>query len=168
MATAAELIAQARHSARLTQAQLAQRARTSQAAVARYEAGVVSPSVATLERIVRAAGGRLQLGIELAPAADLASAQATRVRRHRSEVLAACRKVGARNVRIFGSVARGTPRPDSDIDLLVDFDSSAGLLPLVDLREQLTALLGYQIDVVPLDMLRDEVAAHALADAVPV
>jgi predicted nucleotidyltransferase len=34
----------------------------------------------------------------------------------RSEILALARKYGARNVRIFGSVARGEARPDSDID----------------------------------------------------
>jgi len=122
--------------------------------------------VATLERLIRAAGGRLELGVVEAPAADLSSPQAVTLRRHRAEVLAACHRHRARNPRLFGSVARGTARPDSDIDLVVEFDSSAGLLPLADLGDTLTALLGYRVDVVPEDLLTDEVSNEVRSTAV--
>lgn len=89
------------------------------------------------------------------------------LRRHRKAVLRLARQVGARNVRLFRSVARGDATEDSDIDLLVDFDSAAGLLPILHLGEQLSVLLGYNVDVAPADMLRDDVAASALAQAVP-
>lgn len=163
----AALLVRTRTAAGLTQAALAVRARTSQAAVARYESGAVSPSVATLERLVRAAGGRLELDVVRAPAADLSLPQVGLLRSHRAEVLATCRHHGARNPRLFGSVARGTAGPDSDIDLVVDFDSSAGLLPLATLGDALSALLGYPVDVVPEDLLSDEVAAEVRATAVP-
>lgn len=61
----AELLATARREAGLTQQQLAERAGTSQPAVARLEAGGGSPSLATVERLVGAAG--FDLRIELVP-----------------------------------------------------------------------------------------------------
>jgi len=67
----------------------------------------------------------------------------------RQAVLDLAAKHGASNVRIFGSVARGEARPDSDIDLLVDWDltriSSWGG---VGLDLELSALLERKVDVV--------------------
>jgi predicted nucleotidyltransferase len=45
---------------------------------------------------------------------------ATYLRERRADILRLAEKYGARNVRVFGSVARGEARPDSDIDLLVE------------------------------------------------
>ncbi|MDP1821545.1 MAG: helix-turn-helix transcriptional regulator [Acidimicrobiales bacterium] len=61
---AGSLIETARVRAGLTQAELARRARTSQSAIAFYEAGTRSPSMATLERIVRAAGFEMRIQLE--------------------------------------------------------------------------------------------------------
>ncbi|MBL8250805.1 MAG: nucleotidyltransferase domain-containing protein, partial [Candidatus Competibacter sp.] len=44
-----------------------------------------------------------------------------KLRKQRAEIIAAGRRYGARRIRVFGSVARGEERPDSDIDFLVDF-----------------------------------------------
>jgi uncharacterized protein len=167
MGNVGRLVSAARSAAGLTQAELAARAGTSQAAIARYENNTVSPAVATLERIMRAAGSTLELSTTSAPQANLSGVRAACLRRHRKEVLRLVRHVGARNVRLFGSVARGDSTGDSDIDLLVDFDSTAGLLPILHLSEQLSVLLGYKVDVAPADMLRDDVAASAHAEAVP-
>jgi len=46
------------------------------------------------------------------------------LRENRTAILAAAEAVGARNVRVFGSVARGDDTPDSDVDLLVDFPAA--------------------------------------------
>jgi predicted nucleotidyltransferase/DNA-binding XRE family transcriptional regulator len=152
----------------LTQQALAKRAGTSQAAVARYESGASSPSLATLERLVRAAGAELVLTTTPAPAADLSGARAVRLRRNRREILRLAREAGATNVRVFGSVARGEDDASSDIDLLVDYDAaSAGLLPIGRLEAALETLLGEPVDVSPADMLRPEVAAAAHREAVP-
>ena len=43
------------------------------------------------------------------------------LRARKDAIHAACRQYGARRIRVFGSVARGEERPDSDIDFLVDF-----------------------------------------------
>jgi predicted nucleotidyltransferase len=81
-------------------------------------------------------------------------------------VLALAKRFGASNVRLFGSVARGDATERSDIDLLVDIDVSNGLLPLIGLAEALEALLKFEVDVTPASLLKPDVAATALADAV--
>jgi len=167
--SAASLIRQARIAAGLTQTQLAARAGTSQPAVARYESGAASPSVRTLERLLRAAGQRVQLATEpTSTRTDLGGERMRRLRAHRAQIERAVRRAGARNVRVFGSVARGQDRPDSDVDLLVDFDVRAsGAMPLIRLRRELDELLGEQVDVVTAELLRPDVAARATAEAVP-
>ena len=74
---------------------------------------------------------------------------------------------GARNVRVFGSVARGEDREGSDIDLLVDVDDGVGLVAIAGLARELTDLLGVAVDVVPADSLKRGVRAEVLAEAVP-
>ena len=66
---------------------------------------------------------------------------------NRDRVLEIARAHGARNVRVFGSVARGTDREGSDLDLLVDVDASATLFTLAGLERALHDLLGVGVDV---------------------
>lgn len=84
-----------------------------------------------------------------------------------SEILA---RYGATAPRLFGSVARGDAREDSDIDLLVDLTPGAGnpLLRVSGISEELSILLGVGVDVVTAELLRTEVSATALADSVAV
>ncbi len=69
-----------------------------------------------------------------------------------------------------GSVARGEAAESSDLDLLVDLTPDGGnlLLRAAGLAEELSELLGVRVDVVAPALLRDEVSATALADAVAV
>ena len=53
------------------------------------------------------------------------------------------------NLRVFGSVARGEDRPDSDVDLLVDLPPDIGLLGLGRVQAELEAILGPKVDLVP-------------------
>jgi predicted nucleotidyltransferase/DNA-binding XRE family transcriptional regulator len=163
----ANLIRKLRAKGALTQQELARRAGTSQSAVARYETGVSSPSVNTLERLVRATGAELEFSTKPAPASDLSGEMATTLRRFRLEILRLARQAGASNVRVFGSVARGENRVGSDIDLLVDFDISEGLLPIVVLTQQIRSLINCPIDVAPVDILKPEIARNAVREAVP-
>jgi uncharacterized protein len=163
---AAQLIREARGLAGLSQAGLASRAGTSQSAIARYEAGAAQPSLPTLERLLAACGARLEL--RLALETRRASVSASVVRQRRRELLDLARRYGARNVRVFGSAARGEAGPDSDVDLLVDLEPGRTLLDLVGLRQDATALLGVDVDVATLDMLREPVRREAERDAVPV
>jgi uncharacterized protein len=54
----------------------------------------------------------------------------------------------ASRVRLLGSAARGEDRPESDIDLLVDFDADSSLFDLIRMSRELEALLGRAVDVV--------------------
>ena len=163
----AELLREARRSAGLTQAELARRARTSQAMVARYETGVASPTVRTLQRLLPAAGRDLELSSVSSPTSIAASSLAT-LREHRAEISAAAERVGARNVRVFGSVARGEDTPMSDVDLLVDFPArERGLLPLLTLAEAVEQIVGRQVDVAAVEVMAEPVRDRALAEAVP-
>ena len=65
----------------------------------------------------------------------------------RQEILRLAAAHGARNVRVFGSVARGEVTGDSDIDLLVDFDAERSLLDQVGLMQDLQELLGAHVEV---------------------
>lgn len=56
---------------------------------------------------------------------------------------------------MFGSIARGEDGPDSDIDLLVDFEPDSSLFDLLHLARQLEDLLGRPVDVVSAGGLKD-------------
>jgi uncharacterized protein len=66
----------------------------------------------------------------------------------REEILDIAARHGARNVRVFGSAARGESREDSDIDLLVEFAPGRSLFDQLGLIEDLEGLLGRKADVV--------------------
>jgi len=68
-------------------------------------------------------------------------------REKRTDILRIAEKHGCHNVRVFGSVATGESRPDSDVDFLVDLDSGRGLLDLGGLLSDLQKLLGTDVDV---------------------
>jgi uncharacterized protein len=92
------------------------------------------------------------------------------LKRQASHVAEVLERYGATNPRLFGSVARGDAREDSDLDLLVDLTPGLGneLLRAAGIAEELSELLGVRVDVVATTLLRDEVAASALKDAVAV
>lgn len=75
-------------------------------------------------------------------------------------------KYGASNIRIFGSVLYAEDRPDSDIDLLVDFDSERSLFDLIGLKIELEEFLGKKVDVVTKRGLHPEIADHVLREAI--
>lgn len=66
----------------------------------------------------------------------------------RGEILRIAARHGARNVRVFGSAARGEDTEASDVDFLVDFAPGHGLLDHSALLDDLAALLGRKVDVV--------------------
>ena len=86
---------------------------------------------------------------------------------HRDEVLRLAGEHRARNVRVFGSLVRGSDDDQSDVDLLIDLEPGADLMDLAALDLELERLLGRPVDVVPERMLKPHVARSALDDAVP-
>lgn len=62
-----------------------------------------------------------------------------------------CRERGVRKLLLFGSRARGDARPDSDVDLIVDYDPASGMtmFEFMDLEEELARLFeGFKVDVI--------------------
>jgi predicted nucleotidyltransferase len=86
---------------------------------------------------------------------------------HREEILATARKHGAYHVRVFGSVARGEARPDSDIDFLVNLEAGRSLMDLARLLRELESILGRNVDVVTEAGLRPRIRPQVLRDARP-
>lgn len=70
------------------------------------------------------------------------------LRAERERILRIAAAHGARDLRVFGSVARGEARPDSDVDFLVEFEPQRTVLDLSDLILDLQAALGRRVDVV--------------------
>ncbi len=85
----------------------------------------------------------------------------------REDILRIAAQHGAHNVRVFGSVARGEARPDSDVDLLVELESGRSLLDLGGLLMDLQTLLGREVDVVTDKGLRDRIRTRVLQEARP-
>jgi len=85
----------------------------------------------------------------------------------REEILRVAQRYGARNVRLFGSAARGEEHENSDIDLLVDLDADRTLLDHVALAQDLEDVLGRRVDVVPERALHWYVRDRVLAEAAP-
>jgi predicted nucleotidyltransferase len=85
----------------------------------------------------------------------------------REEILRIAAKHGARNVRIFGSVARGQAGAKSDLDVLVDLEPGHSLLDLGGFLMDLQELLGCKVDVVTEKGLRDRIRDRVLREAVP-
>jgi len=86
---------------------------------------------------------------------------------HRPEILRLAALHGARNVRVFGSVARGESREDSDLDLLVTLGEGRSLLDLVGLKQDLEDLVHRQVDVVSDRALSPYARARVLSEAIP-
>jgi predicted nucleotidyltransferase len=85
----------------------------------------------------------------------------------RDEILQICAKYGARNVRVFGSVARGEADEQSDIDLLVEFEPGRSLFDHAGLLLELQALLGVKVDVVSERGLKARIRERVLQEAIP-
>ncbi|MEX2260773.1 MAG: nucleotidyltransferase family protein [Bryobacteraceae bacterium] len=87
-------------------------------------------------------------------------------RERRAEIVRLGEKHGARNIRVFGSVARGDNREDSDVDLLVDMEKGRNLFDLAGFVADVQDLLKAKVDVVTPGGLR-YLRERILTEAVP-
>jgi len=83
------------------------------------------------------------------------------------EILRIAARHGAKNIRVFGSVARGDADAASDVDVLVDMEPGRSLLDMGGLLMDLQDLLGCPVDVVTERGLRARIRDRVLKEAVP-
>lgn len=91
----------------------------------------------------------------------------TLLKRYRTEILELAMRHGARNVRVFGSLARGAGGEDSDLDLLVTLGEDRSLLDLVGLKQDLEDLVHRPVDVVTEQALSPYLRERVLSEAIP-
>jgi predicted nucleotidyltransferase len=78
------------------------------------------------------------------------------------------RRFGVRDLAIFGSVARREARPDSDLDVLVDFEGRPDFDRFMGLKLYLEELLGVRVDLVTQRALRPEIRLQVDREAIHV
>lgn len=74
---------------------------------------------------------------------------------------------GVRNIRVFGSFARGEAEPHSDLDLLVEYVPGQSGFAFVEFCEEVEELLGRRVDVVTEKSLHPLIRDRVLAQAIP-
>jgi predicted nucleotidyltransferase len=89
------------------------------------------------------------------------------LRKYRDKILEIAHEYKAENVRVFGSVARGEEKENSDVDFLVHFKKGASLLDESGLDIDLTELLGCKVDVISDRAIREEFKPFILKEATP-
>jgi uncharacterized protein len=81
---------------------------------------------------------------------------------HRQELA----RFSVKSLALFGSVARDEARPDSDVDILVEFAEPVGLFEFVRLKDYLETLLDRPVDLVTSDALKEQLRERILKEAV--
>lgn len=76
--------------------------------------------------------------------------------------------LGVSGLALFGSVARNEAGPESDVDLLVEFNRPVGLFAYLGVQENLEGLLGRKVDLVMRGALRPQLRDRILAEAIDV
>jgi hypothetical protein len=70
------------------------------------------------------------------------------IAKYHNQVLDVISSYNVNYLALFGSHARDQAKPDSDIDLLVDYDKPIGLFRFAELQQQLSNVLGKKVDLV--------------------
>ncbi len=90
------------------------------------------------------------------------------LRTRRDEIMRLMEQYGAYNVRVFGSVARGEAKPDSDVDFLISFPPNKSMFELVGLWLDLQELLGRDVSLLTEhDDMREHLLKNVMRDAIP-
>lgn len=89
------------------------------------------------------------------------------IRQHRKDILRLAAQHGARDIRVFGSVARNMADDKSDVDFLVELDAGRSLLDLGGLQYDLEELLGCRVDLTTESGLKKRIRERVLREAVP-
>ncbi len=148
-------IRRARQAMKLSQAEVARRAKTTQSAIARYEVGSSVPNGDTSGRILRAIGYTPSMALQ----------------RHRDDIRRIASEFEISEIRVFGSTSRNEDTAESDLDFLVRFAGRPTLLAMLDLQDRLESVAGTSCDVISAGGLRPTVLTEhrlILAESVAV
>lgn len=88
------------------------------------------------------------------------------IKKNRKAILDIAKRYGAKNVRLFGSMARGTNSESSDVDLLVNMEPGSSLLDIIAIKQDLEDLLGRKVDVVTENSISPYIKENILKDAI--
>ena len=72
------------------------------------------------------------------------------------------------SIGVFGSYIRAEQRPDSDLDILVSFRETPGLLKFIEMENYLSDTLGIKVDLVMKDSLKPHIGEHILKEVVTI
>jgi predicted nucleotidyltransferase/DNA-binding XRE family transcriptional regulator len=163
---------------RISQAKLAQRAGVSRLTVAHFEGEASRPiqvSLAAIRSALESSGVALLPGgaVLLEPATSAVPVRSQKVSEVLEIFLAAAprlRELGVRHLSLFGSVARGTQRSDSDVDLILDLDEQRriDLLDYAGIIAEIQKLVPQRVDVALRKSLKSHVARDALREEIRV
>jgi predicted nucleotidyltransferase/DNA-binding XRE family transcriptional regulator len=148
-ATSGAVLREARTRAGLSQAELASRVGVAQSVISVYESDRRQPALATLASFIEATGFDLDVRLRRRGLDRLGGPLGKRLRRHRPRLLRLAREAGVNVHGVFGSVARGEDRHDSDVDLLADLPAGMGLIGRARVEAQLEQLLGAPVELIP-------------------
>ena len=73
---------------------------------------------------------------------------------------------GVKNIGLFGSYSRGKERPDSDLDLLIEFERPIGFFKFIELEDYLTEKLGIKVELVTKDALKPLLRPQIMKDII--
>jgi predicted nucleotidyltransferase len=73
---------------------------------------------------------------------------------------------GVKSIAIFGSMARGEATPESDVDILIEFDKPIGLFEFVRVKFYLEEIIGSEVDLVTPEAIRPAMREQILAEAI--
>jgi hypothetical protein len=85
----------------------------------------------------------------------------------REAILRIAARHGVRNIRVFGSVARGEAGENSDVDFLIEVEGPTTPWFPGGLVYELERLLGRRVDVAEIDALREPLRERVLQEAIP-
>jgi predicted nucleotidyltransferase len=89
------------------------------------------------------------------------------LRQQKDSIHQACDQFGTKRIRIFGSVARGEERAESDVDMLVELPQSYDMFTQrLALQERLTEIVGRRLDLIPEHELNPHIREAVLKEAV--
>lgn len=158
-------VAEAREAAAMTQEQVARAIGVDRTAISKIESGKRGLSSLELVKIARFLGLPIEWFIS-ARSQPSGNYLLRRARSKREEIIRIANKFGARQLRIFGSAARGEATSESDLDFLVEMPGRT-LLDRVGLILELQDLLGCKVHVLTVPSLRDGTRERVLAEARP-